>query len=61
MIAMQECFKLHPTLHLVTGLGLGFLLAVWVPGLANVALGLILIVVSVGAHFFVGGQVKKTV
>lgn len=54
MIAPKECFKAHPNLHLVTGLGLGFFLAAIFPSLANIVLGVILVILSVIGHNFIG-------
>ena len=50
---MKECLKPHPLLHSVAGIGLGFLLAGLVPGLAasGVLLGIILLVVGMGGEF----------
>lgn len=52
--------KPHTILHIVSGVGLGFLLAALVSGLANVVLGIILIIVGVGGHYFVGEKPAAT-
>ena len=56
MVDTKECFKAHPTLHALTGLGIGVLLAGLLGGtlVANgVVLGIILIVASVAGHYLV--------
>ena len=47
----KSCFAPHTLMHSLFGLGLGFLLAALIPSLANVLLGVILIVVAVGLDF----------
>ncbi len=44
---MSECFKGHVLMHSLFGLGLGLLLASVISGLANVWIGLILMVVAI--------------
>ncbi len=44
---MKECFTGHLVMHSIFGLGLGLLLASFFAGLANVWIGLILIVVAI--------------
>ncbi len=52
MTNTQECFKPHPTAHLVTGLGLGLILGgLGLTGGIWVVAGLILIVASFVWHF----------
>ncbi len=55
MVKMSECMKTHPMAHAVTGLGLGLVLVALFPALATNALtlGLVLIVLSVLAHFMI--------
>lgn len=55
-VNMSECFKKHPMLHMVSGVGLGLLLVGLVPTLAMnaVMLGLIVFVVGIGAEFVLG-------
>lgn len=55
-VNMAECFKKHPMLHMVSGVGLGLLLVGLVPTLAvnAVMLGLIVFVVGIGAEFVLG-------
>lgn len=55
-VDMKECFKKHPTLHLVTGVGVGLVLVALFPGLVPSALmlGVIAIVVGVGAELLTG-------
>ena len=50
---MQECTKPHPLMHSVSGIGLGLVLVALVPSLVANALmlGIVLIVVGVGAEF----------
>lgn len=50
---MKECMKSHPLLHSVSGIGLGLLLAAWVPALATnaVMVGVLLVVLGVGGEF----------
>lgn len=52
--------KPHTLLHIVSGVGLGFLLAGLVLTLANPILGIILVVVGVGGHYFVGAKPAAT-
>jgi hypothetical protein len=44
---MQACFTPHVMMHSLFSLGLGLLLASWFPGLANMWLGLVFMVVGV--------------
>ncbi len=44
---MKECFAPHVLMHSLFGLGLGLLVAAIIPALANVLVGLVLIVVSI--------------
>ncbi|MDE2025523.1 MAG: hypothetical protein KGJ07_03450 [Patescibacteria group bacterium] len=44
---MKSCFTGHIVMHSVFGLGLGLLLASWFQGLANMWLGLGLMVIAV--------------
>lgn len=50
---MKECMKPHPLLHSLAGVGLGILLAGWVPSVYANAMtwGLILLVVGVAGEF----------
>jgi len=43
---MKDCFTTHTVMHSLVGLGLGFLLASLIPTLANLWLGVVLIVVG---------------
>ena len=45
---MKDCFSPHVLMHSLFGLGLGLLLSAVIPSLANVWLGIIVIVVSLG-------------
>jgi len=45
---MKECFTPHVLMHSLFGLGLGLLLAALIPSLANVWLGVVLVVVALG-------------
>lgn len=55
MVKTSDCFKPHVTLHAVTGLGIGLLLAGLIPSLATsgLILGVILIGASVAGHYMV--------
>lgn len=44
---MKSCFTPHVLMHSLFGLGLGLLLAGLIPGLGNVLLGLVLMVVAI--------------
>ncbi|MBI2011775.1 hypothetical protein HYS91_03330 [Candidatus Daviesbacteria bacterium] len=50
---MKECMKPHGVLHLLTGAGLGLLLASYVPALSSnlVMVGLALVVVGIAGEF----------
>ena len=52
----KECFKKHPMLHLLTGLGIGLVLISFFPVLAANALmlGVIAIVVGIGTELLTG-------
>lgn len=45
---MKSCFSSHSIMHSICGLGIGLLLAALIPSLANVWLGIIIIVVAAG-------------
>jgi len=45
---MKSCFTPHAITHSLLGLGLGLLLSALIPSLANVLLGIIIIVVALG-------------
>ena len=45
---MKSCFTPHAIMHYLFGLGLGLLLSALIPSLANVWLGVIIIVVALG-------------
>ena len=53
---MQECLKPHPLLHWLSGIGIGLVLISLVPSLVGNALtiGIILIVIGVGAELMMG-------
>lgn len=53
---MNECFKKHPMLHLLTGLGVGLVLVSLVPGLVSNAmlLGVVAIVAGIGLEMVLG-------
>ena len=55
-VDMKECFKKHPMLHLVTGVGVGLVLVALFPALVSSALmlGVIAIAVGVGAELLTG-------
>ena len=55
-IDMKECFKKHPMLHLLTGIGIGLVLIALFPDLVSSALmvGIIAIVVGIGAELLTG-------
>lgn len=46
---MKQCFGGHVLMHGLVGLGLGFLLSSLVPSLANLWLGVVLIVIGIAA------------
>jgi len=48
---MKECFTPHVLIHSLFGLGLGLLIAVLIPSLANVWIGVVLMAVSVVLDF----------
>ena len=48
---MKDCFTPHVLMHSLFGLGLGLLLSAIIPSLANVWLGLILMVVAVALDY----------
>ncbi len=48
-VNMKDCFTGHTVMHSLVGLGLGFSLASLVPSLANLWLGVVLIVIGVAA------------
>jgi len=45
---MKSCFTPHAIMHSFFGLGLGLLLSALIPSLANVWLGIIIVVVALG-------------
>ncbi len=45
---MKSCFTSHVIMHSFFGLGLGLLLSALIPSLANIWLGIIIIVVALG-------------
>lgn len=45
---MKSCFTSHAIMHSSIGLGIGLLLSALIPSLANVWLGIIVIVVAAG-------------
>lgn len=45
---VKSCFTSHVLMHSLFGLGLGMLLSSLIPSLANVWLGIIVIVVAMG-------------
>lgn len=45
---IKSCFTPHVIMHSLFGLGLGLLLSALIPSLANVWLGIIIIVVALG-------------
>ena len=55
MFKFNECWKPHLLLHLVSGIGLGFLILALAPQLVNNALmyGLVLIILSILGEFVV--------
>lgn len=55
-VDMKECFKKHPMLHSLMGVGVGLLLVWLVPGLVANAmmLGIILVVVAIGGEYVLG-------
>ena len=55
-VDMKECFKKHPMLHMLTGIGVGLLVIGLVPALAAnaVMIGIILVVVGIGSEFVFG-------
>ena len=56
-VDMGECFKKHPTAHLVTGVGLGLLAGSLFTGLAGqtgMIAGVVLVVLGVGSEFVLG-------
>lgn len=52
---MKECLKPHALVHSLTGIGIGLLLAGWIPALSGSAVtwGIILVVIGVAAEFVV--------
>lgn len=55
-VNMAECFKKHPMLHMVTGVGVGLLLVGLVPDLVvnAVTWGIVIVVLGIGAEFVLG-------
>ena len=55
-VKMNECFKKHPMLHSLAGLGVGLILVSLFPGLVANALmlGVVAIVVAIGAELLTG-------
>lgn len=55
MVDTKECFKAHPMLHSLTGLGVGLILVALFPALASNAmvLGVVVVVASVVGHFLI--------
>lgn len=55
-VDMNECLKKHPMFHSLTGLGVGFILVALFPTLASNAmmLGVLAVVVGIGAEMFTG-------
>lgn len=45
---MKSCFTSHKMMHSLTGLGIGLLLAALIPSLANMWIGLVIIVIGIG-------------
>ena len=56
MMDMKHCFTYHILLHSLFGLGLGLLLATWIPALQNVWIGVIVLVVAVILDAMSGGK-----
>ncbi len=56
MMDMKHCFTGHILLHSLFGLGLGLLLATWIPSLQNVWIGVIVLVVAVLLDAMRGGK-----
>lgn len=55
-VDMKECFKKHPMLHMLTGVGLGLVLVALFPDLVANAmmLGVLAVVVGLGSEFVFG-------
>ncbi|MBI2616675.1 hypothetical protein HYW55_00915 [Candidatus Gottesmanbacteria bacterium] len=50
---MQECFKPHPLLHTLGGVGLGLIVAALWPDLATVTVGVVVFAVAIVGEFMV--------
>ena len=48
---MKECFTPHAIMHSAIGLGIGLILAAVVPSLANVMIGVVIVVVAAALDF----------
>lgn len=55
-VDMKECFKKHPMLHLLAGLGVGLILIALVPSLVSNALmlGVVAVVAAIGLEYVLG-------
>lgn len=59
---MKECLKPHPLLHLVSGVGLGLLIASFIPGLGGstgALLGIVLVIAGVAGEFMMPPKGRK--
>ena len=53
---MKECFKPHVVMHSLIGLGIGFILASFIPALSTSTglwLGIILVIIGIISEFIV--------
>lgn len=56
MQSTKECFTYHVVQHSLFGLGLGVLLATLIPGLQNIWIGIVVMVVAVLLDMMRGGK-----